>query len=263
MLVKNWMSKIVLTVDENESMSRAIKMMKEYEIRMLPVLKKGKLTGIVTDRDLKRASASDAITLEVHELLYLLSKIKVKTIMTKNPVTVPTDFTVEETAEILLNHKISGTPVVNDKGKGEGFTVNVPLGKGHGDGDFTRIICHLVLPLAGEYRPEMILAPCGFDLYLHDRLGGMRVTPEGYALITRLLIETAETVCDGHIAFIAEGGYSMKGTRECGLRVMQELCGVPTLNGKKIEKIKNSPPSRFSGLKKVMEVQKKYWQVFK
>lgn len=155
-----------------------------------------------------------------------------------------------------------GTGNVGELGRanGEGFTVNVPLGRGHGDQEFARIICHLVLPLAREYQPEMILVPCGFDLYMHDRLGGMRATPKGYALLTRLLIEAAETVCDGRIAFVAEGGYSMKGIRECGLRVMQELCDVKTLNGDIIAKIKRAKPSRFSVLKKVIEVQRKYWK---
>jgi acetoin utilization protein AcuB len=113
MLVKNWMSKPAITIDENESMSDAIKLLKNHNIKMLPVMRKGKLVGIITDRDLKRASASDATTLEIHELLYLISKIKIKDIMTKNPVTVPQDYTVEETAEILLKHNISGVPVVD------------------------------------------------------------------------------------------------------------------------------------------------------
>ena len=116
MLVKNWMSKTVVTVDENDSMQDAMKLLKDHDIKMLPVLKKGKLVGVVTDRDLKEASASDATTLEVHELLYLVSKIKVKDIMSKDPITVPIDFTVEETAEILLRNKISGAPVVDQDG---------------------------------------------------------------------------------------------------------------------------------------------------
>lgn len=98
MLVANWMSKDIITVDENDSMQHAIKLLKEHDIRMLPVTKKDKLVGIVTDRDLKRASASDATTLEIHELFYLLSRIKVKDIMTRNVITVPPDFTAEETA---------------------------------------------------------------------------------------------------------------------------------------------------------------------
>jgi acetoin utilization protein AcuB len=117
MLVRDWMSKNVITIDENDSMQKAIKTVKEQGIRMLPVLRKGKLAGIVTDRDLKRASASDATTLDVHELLYLISKIQAKDIMTREVITVAPDFTVEETAELLLQNKISGAPVVDVDGE--------------------------------------------------------------------------------------------------------------------------------------------------
>ncbi|MGD8259089.1 MAG: CBS and ACT domain-containing protein [Desulfobacterales bacterium] len=127
MLVKNWMSKNVITVDRNDSMQDAIKLLKEYKIRMLPVMKKGKLVGIVTDRDLKKASASDATTLEVHELLYLLTKIKVKDIMTKDPITVPPDYTAEETAQVLLKNKISGAPVVDKSGNVVGTITQTDL----------------------------------------------------------------------------------------------------------------------------------------
>jgi len=117
MLVKNWMSKNVITVDINDSMQDAMKLLKENDIRMLPVMKKAKLVGIVTDRDLKKASASDATTLEVHELLYLLMKIKVKDIMTRGVITVPPDYTVEETAQVLQKNRISGAPVVDADGQ--------------------------------------------------------------------------------------------------------------------------------------------------
>jgi acetoin utilization protein AcuB len=117
MLVKNWMSKNVITVDVNDSMQDAMKHLKEHDIHMLPALKKGKLVGIVTDRDLKKASASDATTLEVHELLYLLTKIKVKDIMTRDVITVPPDYTVEETAQVLQKNRISGAPVVDADGQ--------------------------------------------------------------------------------------------------------------------------------------------------
>jgi acetoin utilization protein AcuB len=127
MIVSNWMSKNVITVDVDDSMHDAMKRMKEKEIRMLPVLKKGKLVGVVTDRDIKRASASDATTLDVHELLYLVSKIKVGNIMTKDPVTVPQNFTVEETAEVLLKHKISGVPVVDQNGQLVGIITQTDL----------------------------------------------------------------------------------------------------------------------------------------
>jgi acetoin utilization deacetylase AcuC-like enzyme len=147
-------------------------------------------------------------------------------------------------------------------GRGEGFTVNIPLGKGQGDEEFARIVFFLVNPLAQSYRPEMILVSCGFDLYVKDRLAAMRVTPEGYALITSFLLAIAEEVCQGKIAFIMEGGYSLRGIRECGLRVLQELCGVSTSDLRRIDKIIASSPQKSSTIRKVMEVQAKYWPVF-
>jgi len=116
MLVKNWMSKDVITVDVNDSMYHAAKLLKENNIRGLPVMKNGNLVGVVTDRDLKRASASDANTLDIHELLFLIEKIKVKKVMTKDPITIPLDYAIEEAAAVLLDNKISGAPVVDDKG---------------------------------------------------------------------------------------------------------------------------------------------------
>lgn len=127
MLVKNWMSTNVLTIDANDAMQDAMRVLKEHGIRMLPVMKKGKLVGIVTDRDLKKASASDATTLEIHELLYLLTKIKVNDIMTRDPIAVPPDYTVEETARVLLDGKISGAPVVDDYGQVVGIITQTDL----------------------------------------------------------------------------------------------------------------------------------------
>jgi acetoin utilization protein AcuB len=121
------MSKNVVTIDANDAMQDAMRVLKEHGIRMLPVMKKGKLVGIVTDRDLKKASASDATTLEIHELLYLLTKIKVNDIMTRDPIAVPPDYTVEETARVLLDGKISGAPVVDDYGQVVGIITQTDL----------------------------------------------------------------------------------------------------------------------------------------
>lgn len=127
MLVKNWMSKTVITVNVNDSMHDAMKLLKEHNIRMLPVMKEGELVGIITDRDIKRASASDATTLEIHELTYLMIRIKAIDVMNKDPITVRFDHTVEETAEVLLNNKISGAPVVGDKGNVVGIITQTDL----------------------------------------------------------------------------------------------------------------------------------------
>ncbi|MCU0613801.1 MAG: CBS and ACT domain-containing protein [Desulfobacterales bacterium] len=117
MLVKNWMSKNVVSIDVNDSMQLAIYTLQDNKIKLLPVRSGEKLVGIVSDRDLKKASPSDATTLDMHELLYLISRIKISDLMTKNPITVSPDYTIEEAAQLLLEHKISGLPVLDLKGK--------------------------------------------------------------------------------------------------------------------------------------------------
>jgi acetoin utilization protein AcuB len=129
MLVRDWMSKDVITIDADASMNKATKMLKENDIRRLPVIEKKRLVGIITDKDLKEASASDATSLEVHELLYILSKLKIRDIMTSDPITIPHDYTLEETAEILLNNKISGAPVVDQDDQIVGMITETDLFK--------------------------------------------------------------------------------------------------------------------------------------
>ncbi len=116
MLVKNWMSQPVITVEVSDTIKLANHLLNENRIRSLPVLSKGELVGIVTDRDLKRASVSETAGLESHEIVYMNTRIQLGEIMTENPITVTPATTVDEVAKILLKHKISGIPVVNDSG---------------------------------------------------------------------------------------------------------------------------------------------------
>ena len=129
MLVKNWMNKPAITIDKHCSMQESMTLMKTHRITLLPVMDKNRLVGVLTDRDLKKASASDATTLEIHELLYLISTIKVNDIMSSNPISVPPDFTIEETAELLLTNKISGVPVVDNDGNVVGVITHTDLFK--------------------------------------------------------------------------------------------------------------------------------------
>ncbi|MEW6265878.1 MAG: histone deacetylase [Thermodesulfobacteriota bacterium] len=173
-----------------------------------------------------------------------------------------------DTEQVLFisMHRFPGYPGTGKlgevgRGPGEGFNINVPLPRHQGDRESAQIIYYLVGPVAEEYRPEIILVSCGFDLYLHDRLGEMKVTPEGYAIITALLIEIAESVSKGRLALIMEGGYSLRGIKECGLKVMQELCRTSTLTREKINQHIQSQSSLPAVLQKVFEVQKKYWKL--
>jgi acetoin utilization protein AcuB len=115
MLVKGWMASDVISVDEETSMMKASVLMKENNIRRLPVVRKGKLVGIVTDTDLKEASPSKATTLDIYEINYLLSEIKVKELMSKEVIYVRPDETIEFAAVLMLENKISGLPVINDQ----------------------------------------------------------------------------------------------------------------------------------------------------
>jgi len=116
MLVCDWMSKNVVTLTEDTSMIKAARIMKERKVRRLPVVDaKGRLSGIVSERDIKGASPSQATSLDVYELTHLLSEIKIKDIMTATPLRIrPTD-TVERAAQILRDNKVGGLPVVDDK----------------------------------------------------------------------------------------------------------------------------------------------------
>ena len=117
MLVKNWMSKEVITVDADDTMQNAIYILQEQNIKMLPVMDGANLVGIITDRDLKKASPSDATTLDMHELLFLISKIKVRDLMKEPVFTARPDDTVEEAAALLLEKKISGLPVIDENNR--------------------------------------------------------------------------------------------------------------------------------------------------
>ena len=115
MLIRHWMTKDVITVTPETSMLKASKLMKEHDIRRLPVVDtQMNVVGIVSDRDIKDASPSKATTLDMHELYYLLSELKIKDIMTPNPVTIgPTD-TVESVAMLMEEKGFGGLPVVQD-----------------------------------------------------------------------------------------------------------------------------------------------------
>ena len=116
MLIRDWMAKDVMTVDENTSLMRATRVMKENSIRRLPVVSHGKLIGIITDRDVKDASPSKTTSLDVHELYYLLSEMKVKDVMTPSPSVLMGDDSLEKAAVVMLDGKISGLPVIDSSG---------------------------------------------------------------------------------------------------------------------------------------------------
>ena len=116
MRIRDVMTKNPITVDSETLVLDAQKIMKENSIRRLPVVDKGNLVGIVTQHDLLQASPSPATSLSIHELNYLLAKMKVKEVMKKNPFTLTPDTPFEEALRIGQDKKIGSFPVM-DKGK--------------------------------------------------------------------------------------------------------------------------------------------------
>lgn len=116
MFVKEWMTKAPATVTSNTPIFEAQELLKKGGFRRLPVVDDGKLVGIVTDRDFKEAAPSDATSLSIYELSYLLNQLTVKKIMHQPVITVEPNDTLEWAAMQMESLKISGLPVV-DNGK--------------------------------------------------------------------------------------------------------------------------------------------------
>jgi acetoin utilization protein AcuB len=116
MLVKNRMSQPIITVEPDMSIMEALNLMKTKNIRRTPVVDaKGKLIGIVSDNDLLNAGPSQATSLSVWEINYLVGKITVKKVMSTTVLTVSEDTPIEEAARIMVDNKVGGLPVMKDK----------------------------------------------------------------------------------------------------------------------------------------------------
>lgn len=95
------------------------------------------------------------------------------------------------------------------QGKGEGYTVNVPLPYGIGDEGYAQAFEEIVLPMARRYNPELILVSAGYDAHWADPLASMRLSTAGFHRLTTILVSLAEELCQGHLVLTLEGGYDL------------------------------------------------------
>ncbi len=119
----------------------------------------------------------------------------------------------------------TGSAEQHGAGKGKGATLNVPLPAGSGDREFLRAFSETLVPAAGQYHPDFVLVSAGFDAHRDDPLGGMRVTTEGFAEMTRIVKRIAEEHCQGRLVSVLEGGYDPDGLAasvEAHLRILME-----------------------------------------
>lgn len=113
MFVSDWMTRKVITITPDSSVSDAVRLMKEKKIKHIPVVKDEKLKGIISDRDIREFSPSKATSLDVYELHYLLATTKVKVMMKTRVFTISADSPVEEAAMRMLDNSIGSLPVVD------------------------------------------------------------------------------------------------------------------------------------------------------
>ena len=156
-----------------------------------------------------------------------------------------------------------GTGYVNEvgSGTGKGFTVNVPLSPGPGDAEYMQIFEDILEPIAMEYKPDIVFVSAGFDIYYQDPLGGMQVTPEGFANLAKIVLEFAKETCKGKVVFVLEGGYHLDGLRDSVKDVLKTMRG-DILAGGRDENIRKGVDHRMIDaiIKKVKEAQKPFWK---
>lgn len=111
-LVKDWMTRNVVTISPDTTLPEAHRLMTDKGVRRLPVVEHGRLVGIVTRGDVRGAEPSGATSLSIWEVNYLLAKLKVGEIMSTQTTTISPDDTIGEAARVMLDKKISGLPVV-------------------------------------------------------------------------------------------------------------------------------------------------------
>ena len=110
-------------------------------------------------------------------------------------------------------------------GEGKGFTLNVPLPAGCGDGEFLDAFVRLVDPVCRQFEPQFVLVSAGFDAHLRDPLAGMRVSQEGFACLARVLLRIAAEHAGGRLAAVLEGGYDLEALCGSVARVLDEMQG--------------------------------------
>jgi acetoin utilization deacetylase AcuC-like enzyme len=139
------------------------------------------------------------------------------------------------------------------EGNGKGYTVNLPLPAGCGDGDYLLLFEKILKPIALEFSPEIVLVSAGFDIHFADPLGSMTVTPQGFASLTRSVMEIAQSCCEGKLIMTLEGGYNLDALRDSVKAVLLELAGLTKTNTAKILAAADG--------RKIRRVLRKAWRV--
>ena len=113
------------------------------------------------------------------------------------------------------------------RGRGAGFTVNLPLEAGAVDEDYRVVFAEVVLPVLRQFKPDIVLVSAGFDAHERDPLAGMRLTTGAFRAMTAELRNVAIECCEGRIAMITEGGYDLRALHESLTAAIEVLAASP------------------------------------
>lgn len=113
--VRDLMTPAPLVISPETSVQEASRLMQEQHLGHLPVCEDGRLVGLLSECDLRLVLPSPATSLAAHEVHYLLERLTVAEIMTRFPVTIAPDYTVEEAASRMLSHKVQALPVTENR----------------------------------------------------------------------------------------------------------------------------------------------------
>ena len=116
-------------------------------------------------------------------------------------------------------------------GPGTGFTINLPLAAGARDADYDLVYSRVAVPALRQFRPELILISAGFDAYMDDPLGGMRLTAEAFGRLTSMIAGVADECCEGRVVAVTEGGYDLEGLASClhaAIEALDSRAGLET-----------------------------------
>ncbi|MBW2636657.1 MAG: histone deacetylase [Deltaproteobacteria bacterium] len=158
-----------------------------------------------------------------------------------------------------------GTGGIDETGRGEGlgYTINVPLRSGPGDAEFVRIFKKILEPVAERFEPEIILLSAGFDIYKKDSMGGMNLSTSGFANLTRILMNIAETYCGSRFIATLEGGYNIDGQAQSVKAVLKEMRGETCVSESYLERIESgSGRSLERIIERVIDQIEPIWHVF-
>ena len=148
---------------------------------------------------------------------------------------------------------------------GKGYTINLPLAAGATDADYEMVYARVAVPVLKQFRPQLILISAGFDAYMDDPLGGMRLTSDCFGRLTSMIAAVADECCDGRVVAITEGGYNLEGLAASLRATIDAMDDEPSVEPtSRLDTVMESNGDTSRGeatLRAVRPIVNSYWQL--